>query len=386
MQKLLIFSIFWSFILLLSCEPSDRAKIQPKTSEDIPIYDSHDQPFIIDTLATGLQVPWAIDWLPNGKAILSERKNAQLKIMDPADRSLKPIKGLPDIYQKVDGGMLDIKVHPKFTNNQWLYFAYSVSRPDSSSTTVVDRARLEGDSLVQRQRLFTALPYYKSDNHYGCRLLLTDGYLFISVGDRFRRDSAQTLRTHNGKIIRLYEDGRIPGDNPFVSVPAARPEIWSFGHRNPQGMALHPVSGEVWINEHGPKGGDEINIVRSGRNYGWPVITYGSEYAGGQIGEGLQQKTGMEQPLYFYKPSIAPSDMLFYTGRVFPNWKGDLFIGALALRHLNRLQLDGEEVVREERLLNGLDRIRCISQGPDDLIYLGLDPGLILRLKPAPNQ
>lgn len=385
MQKISISILLFCFTLCQACWSPERP-VQEETTTDVPIFNSQEHSFTIDTLADNLLIPWAIDWLPDDRAIISERKNKQVKILDPLTRSLIPVKGLPEIYQKGDGGMLDIKVHPNFSDNHWLYFAYSVLRPDSSSTTVVDRARLTGDSLEERQRLFTALPYYKSDNHYGCRLLLTNNYLFISIGDRFRRDSAQTLRTHNGKILRLFEDGRVPADNPFISVPAARPEIWSIGHRNPQGMARHPVSGEIWIHEHGPKGGDEINIVRSGRNYGWPVITFGEEYAGGPVGKGLQQMPGMEAPLYYYKPSIAPSDMLFYSGQAFPQWTGDLFLGALALRHLNRLRLDGEEVIAEERILDGLDRVRCISQGPDDLIYLGLDSGFILRLKPVSAQ
>jgi len=221
-------------------------------------------------------------------------------------------------------------------------------------------------------------------DHYGCRLLLRDGFLFISMGDRLTRDSAQNLSTHNGKIIRLHEDGRLPADNPFLSTPQARPEIWSYGHRNQQGMDFHPQTGELWIHEHGPKGGDEINIVRPGRNYGWPIITYGEEYEGGPVGKGLTQQEGMEQPVYYYVPSIAPSGMTFYTGEAFAAWKGDIFLGAMAGRHLNRLVIEGNEVIEEERLLEDLHwRIRCVKQGPDGALYIAVDQGMIVRLRPV---
>ncbi|PHN08382.1 PQQ-dependent sugar dehydrogenase [Flavilitoribacter nigricans] len=368
--------------LIISCKPQ---KDNPPGEVHTPqqVVESEQHRFIIDTLARDLQVPWSIDWLPDGRMLISERNTGQIHLFEPETGFQKALPALPDVYRKGDGGLLDLKVHPDFIQNEWIYLAYSTSRPDSSSTTVVERIRLSGDTLGERERLFTAFPYYRSESHYGCRLLLTDGFLFITIGDRYRRDSAQYLSTHNGKVLRLYEDGSIPADNPFLSEPGAQPEIWSYGHRNPQGMAQHPISQEIWIHEHGPKGGDEINIVRPGRNYGWPLITYGEEYEGGPVGKGLQSQAGMEQPLYYYKPSIAPSDMLFYSGKAFPEWRGDLFIGAMALRHLNRLETQGNEIVHEERLLDGLDRIRSVSEGPEGFLYLGTDSGFLLCIKPA---
>jgi len=214
---------------------------------------------------------------------------------------------------------------------------------------------------------------------------LKDGYLFLSMGERFvARDSAQKLSNHFGKIIRLYDDGRVPPDNPFVNTKNALPEIWSYGHRNPQGMGFHPVTGDLWISEHGPQGGDEINIVKPGHNYGWPIITYGEEYGGGKIGAGITHKDGLDQPVYFYVPSIAPGGMIIYKGNAFPKWKNNIFSGALALRHLNRLVIENNKVVKEERILGQQKwRVRMISQGPDGFIYFSVDKGMILRLRPS---
>ena len=243
---------------------------------------------------------------------------------------------------------------------------------------------LDGARIVDRERIFSALPYYKEPNHFGCRLLLNDGYLFITMGERYYlRDSAQTLGNHLGKVLRVFEDGSIPPDNPFVNAKGALPEIWSYGHRNPQGLAINPVTGELWEHEHGPKGGDEINIIRPAVNYGWPVICYGIDYDDKPIGDGITEKEGMEQPLYYYVPSIAPSGMEFYTAETIPQWKGNLFIGAMALKHLNRLVIEGNKVIKEERLLVEKKwRVRCVRQGPEGFLYLGIDNGGIVRIKP----
>jgi len=368
-----------TFVLLVwGCISGER--------EEKQLFQSEAAQFVIDTIASDLKVPWGMDWLPDGRAIITERgkPDETISLLDVNSGEITPLCSVPAVHRKGDGGMLDIHVHPDFATKPFIYFAYSVMKADSTSTLVVDRAQIEKNCLANRERMFEVLPYFKSNGHYGCRLQIKDGYLFISMGERYSAmDSAQTLTNHFGKIMRLHDDGKIPGDNPFVNTPGALPEIWSYGHRNPQGMAIHPKTKDLWIHEHGPQGGDEINIVYPALNYGWPVVTYGEEYGGGPIGEGITEKEGMEQPVYVYTPSIAPSGMTFYAGEAFPQWKGSLFIGALALRHLNRLVLDGEMVSKEERLLEGQNwRVRFVKQGPDGFIYIGVDDGMILRLRP----
>lgn len=350
------------------------------------LFQSEEVRFVIDTIASDLRIPWGMDWLPDGLAIFTERgkPDKTISLLDTKSGKVTPLCGVPTVHRKGDGGMLDVLVHPEYNTKPFVYFAYSTMKADETSTLIVERAKIDKNCLIDRQRLFEALPYFKSNGHYGCRLQVKDDYLFISMGERYSaKDSAQTLTNHFGKIMRLHDDGRIPANNPFVNTAGALPEIWSYGHRNPQGMTIHPETGDVWNNEHGPQGGDEINIVRPAINYGWPIITYGEEYGGGPIGEGITEKEGLEQPIYHYTPSIAPSGMTFYTGSKFPQWKNNLFIGALALQHLNRLVLDGNVVIKEERLLQGQNwRVRFVAEGPDEYIYLGVDNGMILRLRP----
>lgn len=293
------------------------------------------------------------------------------------------LQDVPTVLGKGDGGLLDILVHPNYGTNGWIYFSYTTG-DTNSNTMVVDRAKLDGLKLVQRERLFTALPFYKKPLHHGTRLVLNDGFLFFGMGEKTDlADSAQTLSNHLGKILRVHEDGRIPADNPYVNVRNAMPEIWSYGHRNPNGLTLHPTTGELWEHEHGPKGGDEINIIKPKLNYGWPVITFGVNYDDTPVNAGISEKEGMEQPIYYYKPSIAPSGMQFYTSDAIPNWKGNLFIGSMVLTHLNRLVIDDNKVVKEERLLTDKKwRVRSVKQGPDGYLYLGVDGGQILRIIP----
>jgi glucose/arabinose dehydrogenase len=250
---------------------------------------------------------------------------------------------------------------------------------------VVERARLTQDGLEDRERIFAALPWFHNSIVYGCRLAFQGDYLFVTMGDRWDlRHLSQSPGSHLGKVLRLNHDGSAPRDNPFVDIPGALPEVWSIGNRNPQGLTVHPRSGRLWEHEHGPLGGDEVNIIEAGRNYGWPVITYGKEYSGELVGEGLTEKEGMEQPVHKYVPSIAPSDMLFYSGNAFPEWQDNLFIGAMALKHINRLVIDDSKVIHEERLLvKQAPRVRFVEQGPDDYIYFGTDEGEILRLVPV---
>ena len=261
---------------------------------------------------------------------------------------------------------------------------YSFKDENGFSLTV-ERARLENDSLVDRKRLFIAQPYYNRSSFYGSRLVYQDGYIYFTTGvDKSKQDSAQLLTNHLGKIMRIKEDGSVPEDNPFVNVPGALPEIWCIGTRNGQGLTINPFTQEIWENEHGPKGGDEINIIQKGKNYGWPVITYGKEYDNTLVGDGLTEKEGMEQPFHYYVPSIAPSGLVFYTGDKYPQWKGNLFIGSMVLMHLNRLTIRDGMVVNEERLLKGLQwRVRNVIQGPDGYLYIGVDGGMILKILPA---
>ena len=338
----------------------------------------------LEVVTDSISVPFGIAFLPDGKLLLTDRSKGTLIIVDVDNGERTTIGGLPPVFVSGDGGMLDIIVHPDFDRNHIIFYSYSTIREDSTSTMAVDRATLERNRIISRERIFTALPYYKEPNHFGCRLLLKDGYLFVTMGERyFLRDSAQTLSNHLGKIMRVFEDGSIPPDNPYVNTNGALPEIWSYGHRNPQGLAINPVTGELWEHEHGPKGGDEINIIRPAVNYGWPVICHGIDYDGKPIGEGITEKEGMEQPLYYNVPSIAPSGMEFYTADVIPQWKGNLFIGAMALKHLNRLVIRNDSVIKEDRLLTDKDwRVRCVKQGPDGFLYIGIDKGRILRIKP----
>lgn len=338
----------------------------------------------VETVTDSIAIPFGMDFLPDGRLLVTDRAVGHMLLVNTETGEKELVQGVPKVVGLGDCGLLDILVHPDYNTNGWIYISYSEG-DTTSNTMVVDRAKLDGLKLVQRERLFTALPFYKKPLHHGTRLVLKDGYLFIGMGEKTdMQDSAQTLTNHLGKILRIYEDGKVPDDNPFVNTPGAKPEIWSYGHRNPNGLTLNPSTGELWEHEHGPKGGDEVNIIKPGLNYGWPVITYGVNYDDTPVGEGITEKEGMEQPLYYYKPSIAPSGMQFYTSDVIPAWKGNLFIGAMVLKHLNRLVIENNKVVKEERLLTDKNwRVRNVKQGPDGYLYLGVDGGKILRIMPG---
>ena len=354
------------------------------------VYLSQESKFTLDTIAKGLKIPFGIDWLPDGRMIFTERgrKDSSISIMDSTGK-ITPLCNVPAVDNAGQGGMMDVLVHPDYKNNGWIYFSYSSRKEDSTTATIVQRAKIENNCLTNIERIYETYPYFKSSNHYGSRLQIRDGYIFITNGERASApDSAQTLTNTFGKVMRLHDDGKVPADNPFVNKKGARPEIWSYGHRNPQGLAFRPGSDELWEDEHGPQGGDEANIIKAGKNYGWPVITYGEKYGGGKMGEGITMKQGMEQPMYFYRPSIGPSGMTFYDGDAFPGWKGSLFIGSLAYQHLNRLVIKGsngvDTVASEERILTAPKwRFRVVKQGPDGLLYVGVDnDGMIVRLRP----
>ncbi len=343
-----------------------------------------ESPFTVKTLVTGLAHPWSMAFLPDGRILVTERPG-RLRLIDNGRLHPEAIAGLPSITASGQGGLLDIALHPHYRDNGWIYLSFSAEGPEGLGTEVV-RGRLQGMRLVDVQPIFRVEKRSHGSRHFGSRLLFDrQGYLYISVGERGDRPRAQDLGDHAGSIIRLHDDGRVPADNPFVHQAGKQAAIFSYGHRNPQGLVLHPQTGRVWSHEHGPQGGDEINIIRAGGNYGWPVITYGVNYVlGTAIGEG-SHKAGMEQPIYYWDPSIAPSGMSFYSGDKFPQWRGNLFVGALKFQLLARLELDGERIVKEERLLQGeLGRIRDVREGPDGYLYLLTDAanGRLLRLEP----
>ncbi len=342
--------------------------------------------FRLTTLVPGLQHPWSLAWLPDGRMLITERPGRLRLVSRDFKLDPKAVDGVPRVVTGGQSGLFDVAVHPRYAGNGWLYLAY-MAAADAGSRLEVMRAKLEDHRLVQSQVIFRAVPSASGRLNLGGRLVFDrHGMLFVSVGDRFEQDRAQRFDDDSGKMIRLADDGRVPADNPFAKRSGARAEIYSVGNRNIEGLALHPRTGELWSHEHGPQGGDEINIIRAGRNYGWPVITYGVNYGTGtKIGEGTH-KTGMEQPLYYWVPSIAPSGMAFYEGDKFPAWRGNLFVGALKAELLVRLELDGEKVTHEERLLKGaIGRIRDVRAGADGYIYLLTDEsdGVLARLEPA---
>lgn len=340
--------------------------------------------FRVVPVVSGLEHPWGMAFLPDGGIVITERPG-RLRVVRDGVLDPEPIGGVPAVRASGQGGLLDIALHPEFGSNRLIYLSYA-AEADGGNGTRVARARLGDGQLEVLEVIFQALPLAGSSKHFGSRLAFdAAGHLFVTVGERGEGDRAQDLGDHNGSVIRLHDDGRVPADNPFVGVAGVLPEIFSYGHRNPQGLAIHPGTGLPWAQEHGPRGGDEVNVIRPGVNYGWPVITYGISYAGFPVGEGTH-KEGMAQPVHYWVPSIAPSGMAFYDGDAFPEWRGDLLVGALKDELLVRLELDGERVVAEERLLAGMiGRIRDVRVGPDGLVYLLTDEadGGLFRLEPA---
>jgi glucose/arabinose dehydrogenase len=339
----------------------------------------------VETVAAGLSHPWALQFLPDGRLLVTERPG-RMRIVDKDGRLSEPIIGVPEVAAQGQGGLLDVALAPDFAASRIIYFTFSEPREANRNGTSVARARLvdEGRPRLEDVRvIFRQEPSFASGLHFGSRIAIArDGKLFVTLGERFQMSYAQDLSRHWGKVVRINQDGSTPDDNPFVGRDMARPEIWSYGHRNPQAAAIHPTTGELWIIDHGPRGGDEVNIVRKGLNYGWPVISYGVHYSGEKI---PHERPGMEQPLYYWDPSIAPSGMTFYTSDRVPQWRGNIFVGALAGRHLARLVMDGERVNAEEQLITDLgERIRDVRQGPDGALYVATDnpQGRILRIMP----
>jgi glucose/arabinose dehydrogenase len=342
-----------------------------------------------ETISAGLENPWGMAFLPPGRFVVTERPG-RLRLVDADGKLGAPISGLPAMAAGGQGGLLDVLADSGFEKNRTLYFCFSEpAAGGGANSTALARAQLsEDDAKLESLRIiFSQQPKVSSRNHFGCRIVeARDGTLFLTLGDRFsRKEDAQKLDNHLGKVVRIAKDGSVPKDNPFVGQPGALPEIWSYGHRNGQGAALAP-DGRLWMTEHGPQGGDEINVAQAGRNHGWPVITYGENYGGGKIGDGITARDGMEQPLHYWVPSIAPSGMAFLTSdRYGAGWKGNLFVGSLKFGYLDRIELKDGKVVAEHKLLaDGRARIRDVKQGPDGLLYVLTDEsdGKLLRLRP----
>ena len=353
-----------------------------------------DVAFEVVTVSGGLVNPWGLAFLPDGKMLVTERPGRLRVVSADGKQMSEPVAGLPAVDARQQGGLLDVALDPAFQKNQLIYWSYAEPGQNGNNTAVARGRFVDGAApkVENVQVIFHQAPSLNSGLHFGGRLVFArDGTLFITLGERSiieGRMQAQRLDGLLGKIVRVNPDGSVPKDNPFVGKAGVRPEIWSYGHRNVQAATLHPSTGELWEVEHGARGGDELNVSRKGRDYGWPTITYGIEYQGGPIGGGIQQKEGMEQPRYFWDPIIAPSGMVFYTGTLFPAWRDSLFIGGLGSLNLVRLTLKGEQVVGEERLLQDLkpqrERIRNVRQGPDGALYLLTDnaKGRILKLVP----
>lgn len=342
--------------------------------------------FELDIVSSNLEVPWSFSFLPDGTALVGERDNGRLSRLNIHTGERAAIDGLPIMFRskKLSAGLFDVVPHPQFSDNQQLYLVHAIGDADASGLAI-SIGTLESNQIRDVQRLFEATPKVAGKWHFGGRLVLSGNYLYLSTGDGYEHSSlAQDLTTHVGKILRLNLDGSVPNDNPFVETTDALPEIWSYGVRNPQAMTRHPDTNEVWQIDHGPQGGDEVNLVEAGKNYGWPIITYGEEYGGGPIGDGITHYPGMEQPLYYWVPSIAPSGATFYSGNAFPRWQGNLFVGALSGKHLNRLVVEDDRIIHEERLLKDKNwRVRFVVQGPDGNLYLGVDAGHVIRLRPS---
>ncbi len=349
-------------------------------------FKSEHYPLRVVTVTEGLDHPWGLAFLPDGRFLVTEREG-DMRIVSADGRKMRPLSGVPRVYNSGQGGLLDVVLDPGFGRNRVIYFSYAEPSGGRAGTAVA-RAMLDAPNnrLHDVQVIFRQQPKSGGGRHFGSRIVVArDGNLFITTGDRGERERVQDTSINRGQVVRIKPDGAVPADNPFVGRAGHRPEIWSYGHRNPQGAALHPETGALWTVEHGAAGGDEINRPLAGRNYGWPVISYGRHYSGGRIGIGTHGE-GMEQPVFYWDPSIAPSGLTFYGGDKFPAWRGNLLVGALKYQLVSRLILDGDKVVGEERILDGIDeRIRDVRQGPDGYVYLLTDSsdGAILRLEPG---
>ncbi|MEZ7495795.1 PQQ-dependent sugar dehydrogenase [Leeuwenhoekiella aequorea] len=361
------------FLAISACGQSPNEQ----KDNDIPITtsNSYDHEVIVPDLIN----PWGMVFLPDGSMLITEKEG---KLIHFSKGEKNEVSGVPEVYNRGQGGLLDIQLSPNYSEDHFLYLTYSSSEGEGKGgNTALMRAQLEGNQLISQKVLYKASPNTTKGQHFGSRIAFdTEGHVFFSAGERGDRDiNPQDLTRDNGKIYRLNLDGSIPKDNPFINQPSAKPAIWSYGHRNPQGMIYNSTTNEIWVHEHGPQGGDEINIIKKGANYGWPVITYGVNYSGTDITDKTEQE-GMEQPLYYWIPSIAPSGMALVTSSRYPDLKGSLLVGSLKFVYLEALHLDNNQVVKREKLLDGIGRVRSIVQGPDGYIYAGVEGVGVIKL------
>ena len=365
-----------AFLLLAACAASSASSAQ--------VFETEQETLRAEVVAGGLRHPWAAAFLPDGSVLITERPGT-LRLIRNGALDPEPVAGTPEVHARGQGGLLDIAAHPRFEENRWIYLSYAAPAPDGAHTAIA-RGRLDERSLRDVEVIFRAWNSGRGGRHFGSRLAFgPDGKLYATVGERGDSDLAQDPSTHHGTVVRLNDDGSVPVDNPFLDEAGTLPEIFTLGHRNAQGLAIRPQTGEIWVSEHGPRGGDEVNRLRAGANYGWPIITHGRAYSGFPIGEGTA-KEGLEQPVYQWTPSMAPSGTAFYSGDLFPAWRGNLFVGALKFRYLSRLTLEGDRIVGEERLFgDAFGRIRDVRQGPDGALYLLTDDprnGQFIRIVP----
>jgi glucose/arabinose dehydrogenase len=373
-------AIFFSLLFLLAISSCGNGS---NTNQVVGQEENREssQAFKVDTISTDLNSIWGMAFLPDGRILLNEKEGV-IRIVQDGKLLEERVENVPEVFYQGQGGLLDIQLHPQYEENGWIYLSYSKA-VGNGAITALTRARLDGNKLVDVEEIFLTEPVVRSSHHFGSRIAFdNDGYLYITVGERGTKENAQDLSNHYGKVHRLHDDGRIPEDNPFAGDANAKGSIWTYGNRNMQGLYYDKDTGILWEHEHGPKGGDELNIIEKGKNYGWPVITYGVDYDNSIISD-ITEKEGMEQPVHYWVPSIAVCGLTMVKGDMFPGWEGNLLVGALAQKHVARLKLDGTKVVEEERLLQDVARVRSVAQSPDGYIYVGTEgPGMLLRLSP----
>jgi aldose sugar dehydrogenase len=378
-------------VVTLPATSASSARPQSIPAPDGAVVKSEKQAFRVETVTNGLETPWALAFLPDGRLLVTERAG-RLRIIEKDKLLSDAVRGTPAVWVRQDGGLFDVEIHPQYSRNGWIYLSYSEPGPNQTSMTAIVRGRINANEWIDQQFLFHAPAdlYTASNIHYGSRFVFDkQGHLFYSIGERGTLEDAQDLSKPTGKIHRVNDDGTVPGDNPFAGKPGALPSIWTYGHRNPQGLAIDPATGKLWETEHGPKGGDELNLIEPGRNYGWAVITNGV-----QPGITKTAQKGMEPPVVFWTPTFAPSGMTFYAGTRYPRWRGSLFLCGLGSQQLRRIELNGDHVAHQEVVLNQFGRVRDVAVGPDGYLYLALQtagerlsdstPGSVVRLIPLP--